>query len=345
MHASEACPEPGIVFAGAGAMGRALAVLLSSSGTAATLLTREATARALVEQGTLKLAGLTDLEVPTLPGPGAPGKLGLICDPAQLPDGCGLVLTTKGPQLREFVATISAATRHHGQTIGWVAGLQNGIVKDEILADGFGPARVLPMVSTLNARIDSPLTAIVSGWGHTYVGSRPGGEQQAAAFAAALQRAQIPTTLTQSDTIDTVIWMKCINAVGVFGVTALTRLPNNVAFTSPELVRAYMALADEAAALGRAYGIELADFEGIPLKTRLGQDRETSVAEMVAETCEIPRLPAAYSSMAQDVIAGRTTEVESIFGDLVQRARRADVDVPKMTLAYQLIAGEAVTAS
>src|ERR1700744_4615649 len=113
-------------LAGAGAMGRGLAALLSASGTATTLLARPHTARDLIEHGELDLDGVAAGRVPIAAGPGAPGMLGVIADSAELPDGCGIMFATKGPQLDECVAMVTAGLARAGRSARWVAGLQNG---------------------------------------------------------------------------------------------------------------------------------------------------------------------------------------------------------------------------
>jgi 2-dehydropantoate 2-reductase len=339
--ASGQASDPPLVLAGAGAMGCGLAALLSASGTATTLFARPRTARDLIEHGGLGLDGVAAGRIPAAAGPGAPGVLGVVADPAEFPDRCGIVFATKGPQLAECVATVTTGLAHAGRSARWVAGLQNGVLKDDVLAAGFGAGAVLRMVSTLNARVESARRVVVSGWGHTYVGATGGEPGDADRFAAALGAAGAPATALSAERADAVIWTKCVNAVGVFGVSALTRLPTNVAFARPELVDAYLSLAAEAAGVARANGVVLADFEGLPMNSRLSAERGAAVATIVADTMALGPQAPSYSSMAQDVIAGRPTEVHQVLGDLVDRAAAAGVSVPLMRFAYALIAGQA----
>lgn len=333
---------PPLVLAGAGAMGRGLAALLSASGTATTLFARPRTARDLIEQGELDLDGVAAGRVPAAAGPGTPGVLGVIADPAEVPDRCGIVFATKGPQLDECVGTVTAGLARAGRSARWVAGLQNGVLKDDVLAAGFGTGAVLRTVSTLNARVETRRRVVVSGWGHTYVGATGGEPGDADRFAAALGAAGVPATALPAGRADAAIWMKCVNAVGVFGVTALSRLPTNVAFARPELVDAYLSLAAEAADVARVNGVVPADFEGLPMNSRLSAERGVAVAAIVGDTVALGPQAPSYSSMAQDVIAGRPTEVHQVFGDLVHRAAAAGVPVPRMRFAYALIAGQAL---
>ncbi len=286
-------------------MGRALAALLCLRGsTPVTLFTREQTGHMLVEQGELELGGVVTGRVPTAAGAGRAGVVGVVSDPGELPDRCGIVFATKGPQLADCVATVADGLARAGRSARWVAGLQNGVIKDDTLAAGFGTDRVLRTTSTLNARAESPFRVDVTGFGHTYVGAAGGGGGDAGRFAAALTAAGVPATAMAAGRADAAIWMKCVNAVAVFAVTALTRLPTNVAFTRPELVDAYLSLAAEAADLAAANGITRADFEGLPMRSRLDAERSDAVATMVADSLAHGQQPPSYSSMAQDVISG-----------------------------------------
>jgi 2-dehydropantoate 2-reductase len=337
----EHADESPLVLAGAGAMGRVLAVLLCRCGsTSVTLFTREQTGHTFVEQGELELGGASTAQVPTAAGVGRAGVLGIVSDADQLPDRCGIVFATKGPQLAECIATIADGLARVGQSARWVAGLQNGVVKDDALAASFGAGRVLRTVSTLNARAESPFRADVTGFGHTYVGATGGEDGDAYRFAAALTAAGVPATAIAADRADAAIWMKCVNAVAVFGVTALTRMPTNVAFTRSELADAYLSLAAEVADLAAANGIATADFEGLPMRSRLEAERSDAIATMVTDSLALSEQTPSYSSMAQDVILGQPTEVHEVFGELVRRADAAGVAVPRIRLAYALIAGQ-----
>jgi 2-dehydropantoate 2-reductase len=252
-------------------------------------------------------------------------------DAGQLPDGCGIVFATKGPQLPDCVRDVHAGLRSAGRDAAWVAGVQNGVVKDDVLAAEFGADRLVRMVSTLNARVEAPSSVVVSAWGNTYVGSGP--------LRAALSAARVPVTGLSRGDGATVTWMKCVNAAGVFGVTALTRLPTTAAFSRPELVRAYLDLIADAAAVARAGGVDPTDYDGLPMLSRLA-DPAAAVIEMVTASRAAPAGPTSYSSMAQDVLAGRPTEVDEVLGDLVTRAEAAGIAVPHLQLAYRLIAGQ-----
>ena len=46
-----------------------------------------------------------------------------------------------------------------------------------------------------------------------------------------------------------------------------------------------------------------------------------------------------FRSMTQDLLAGRPMEIEEVFGDVVAKAERLGVEVPRITLVSDLLRG------
>ena len=90
---------------------------------------------------------------------------------------------------------------------------------------------------------------------------------------------------------------------------------------SPPLVRAYRSLLEETARVVQAAGITIADYPDLPMATYLSLSPE-ALAERLGTAAgrEDSAGPEGFSSMAQDVAAGRPTEGEAVFGDLLPRA-------------------------
>src|SRR6476469_7014646 len=133
---------PALAFVGAGALGQIFAALLAQSGQPVTLLARPATAAQLLTAGSIRLRGAVDLTVPVA-AVAAPGTVGVTADPAQLPAGAGLIFLTKGHDLPGAIAAVRPAWPRPGDGDAWVAGFQNGMQKDDLLAGAFGAGRVV----------------------------------------------------------------------------------------------------------------------------------------------------------------------------------------------------------
>jgi 2-dehydropantoate 2-reductase len=135
------------------------------------------------------------------------------------------------------------------------------------------------------------------------------------------------------------LWTKCANTVGVFATSSLTGLDTSTILGRPHTVAAFLDLVGETAALASASGTEVGDFDGLPLRSRLASPRAEVIAGFV-ERADVAGVPPvlSYTSMARDLAAGRPTEVEYVFGDLVRRAQQLKVAVPRLEFAYHLIA-------
>jgi 2-dehydropantoate 2-reductase len=142
-----------------------------------------------------------------------------------------------------------------------------------------------------------------TGVGEVVLGPRDGGESPTAervfaAFDAAGVVTELATDMPHR------LWEKLAVNAGINPVTALARVENGALVDGPANDLAVEA-AREVAAVARAGGIDLTD------------DEATAAVERVAAATA-----ANTSSMHQDVLAGRRTEVDAISGYVVDRADR-----------------------
>jgi 2-dehydropantoate 2-reductase len=318
-----------ISIVGAGALGQAFAAHLAAAGTPVVLLATAGTAASLRSAGRIRLCGATELEVPVVAPPARRGAVAVTDDPTALPASQGMLFTTKAHQLATACAAVPRTDT------AWVAGVQNGLIKDDHLVSAFGPERVLGMVTIFSAGRQPSGEVAVSGLGRTYVGELDGQlSKRAANVAALLSTAGIPT---ESDAdIRSVTWSKACNAAGIFGVSVLTRTTAAELMSDPDLLRAYLSLVRETAAVAQANGVALGDYFGFPIRSYVERTDDESIAARSAPPTGPLR---AFPSMTQDLLAGRSMEAEEIFGDLVDRAARARVPVPRLTLVRDLCRG------
>jgi len=320
---------PPLAVVGAGSLGQSFAAALAASGQAVTLLATPRSAEALRAAGAIRLHGALELTVPL------GGALRLVAEAGALPPGAGVVFTPKGHQLAAAVAQVVAGAPDPA----WVAGIQNGVVKDDLLAAAFGAERTLGAVTILGAARESDGRVAVASRGATYFGElTDSSSERATAAAAAFAAAGVPTEAVAN--IRTVTWSKMCNAAGLFAVTCLGRISSDRFGHFPELVRAYMGLIRETASVAAVQGIPMGDFPGFPIRTYLGRSDDANVAwfaERAASSKPVPGAPASRTSMYQDLLAGRPMEVEAIYGDVVARGERLGVAVPRLTLARDLL--------
>lgn len=316
------------VVVGAGALGQSFAGLLARNAQSVTLLATPRSEARLRERGAIRLRGAVDVAVEV-----GDGGVRLTTAASDVPDGAVVLFTTKGQDLSAAIESVRSAA---GQRIAWAGGVQNGIVKDDLLADAFGAERVVGAVTILGANRQPDNSVQVGSLGATYLGELDGrGSERVAHAAATFQAAGIPTHPTQA--IQSVLWSKACNATGVFGTTVLARASNNQLFSNPHLMRAYLALVRETVAVAKAYGVQVGDHAGFPpIRTYAERDEQATIDQLEPN----PNLGTqSYASMTQDVLAGSPLEVDAVFGDIVQRADRKAVPVPCLSLVRDVIRG------
>jgi 2-dehydropantoate 2-reductase len=329
-----------LAIVGAGSLGQSFAGLLAANGQAVTLLATPGSAERLLQAKRIRLRGVVSQEIPAGAAPAPAGVVGVTADPRDLPRDVGLIFATKGHQLPAAIEAVRAVWPAADDRTSWVAGIQNGLVKDDLLAAAFGDERRVGAVTILGAQREADGGVAVMARGATYLGEMAGGSSpRVAAAVELLQAAGIPTEAAPD--IQSVLWSKEANAVGVFAVTVLARVSSPGFGRRPDLVRAYLSLIREVGAVAAATGVKLGDYAGFSIKTYLDKTDEDVLALFASRATPPPRpgQTESYSSMAQDLLAGRPMEVDQIFGDMVERAARVGVAVPRITLARDLIRG------
>ncbi len=189
-----------------------------------------------------------------------------------------------------------------------VVSLQNGLGNEELLADAVGEGRVLGGLVYLLATIDEPgLVRHIAGPATLIFGEMGGGSsERGRALLTAFGSAGIEATLSEDIRSD--LWSKFAFICAASGVTALSRLTMGEIRAEPEAFGVYRALLDEAAAVARAEGAALSE-ERLAGHVQFALDTE----------------PGLRSSLHHDISLGKPTELESLQGELVRRARRAAV--------------------
>jgi 2-dehydropantoate 2-reductase len=172
--------------------------------------------------------------------------------------------------------------------------LQNGLGNEATLAARLD-CPILAGTCTYGALGTDPGRVRCTGRGAVTLGPRAGGESAVAARVGdAFEAAGIETTVAAD--MPTRCWEKLAVNAAINAPTALTRVENQAVGSDP-LCEVATAAARETALVARANGIELTDEAAVAAVERVA-------AATAANT----------SSMAQDVAAGRRTEIDAING-------------------------------
>jgi len=289
---------------GPGAMGCLFAARLSIAGNEVALADHDKRrAQKITEQG-IKVTGISgtyEVRIPTAVGgaPFAPDFI-LICvkstDTKTAGEG---VLGSMGPETM-------------------VVTLQNGLGNMEILAEIFGPGKVLGGVTAQGATLVDEGVIRHAGEGETVIG--PAGEEDGPLHRLVSVMNQAGFETRSARKVEELIWGKLIINVGINALTAITRLKNG---RIPEIkgTRAVMeAAVEEAVSVARANGVRL------PYEDPLA--RVIAVCEATKEN---------VSSMLQDVSKQRTTEVEAINGAIAREGAVAGIPTPVNTTLTELV--------
>ena len=229
---------------------------------------------------------------------------------------CALV-TTKAFDTAAAAADLAAADCDLDAALS----LSNGLGNEARLADALDCA-VLAGTCTYGAMLPDPGVVRCTGVGEVVLGAHDGGpsvtaDRVGAAFADAGVETTVATNMPRR------LWEKLAVNAGINAPTALARVENGALLDGPGNDVGRRA-AREVASVARAEGMDLTD------------EAATAAVERVARATAVNT-----SSMQQDVLAGRRTEVDAILGAALDRAGAHSVPVPTLrTLADLLRAWE-----
>ena len=228
-----------------------------------------------------------------------------------------VVVGEVGPQPDYALICVKAVkTREAGESIEpWlprktvVATLQNGIGNIETLMEIFGKERVLGGVTAEGATVLGWGKIRHAGRGSTIFGPDGGPESPSEILVSAFNKAGFKTESTAD--VEGLIWGKLIINVGINALTAITRLKNG---RLPELQGARLVMEEavkEAAVVAKAKKIQIPYHD--PLDRVLGVCRDTA---------------GNISSMLQDVLNKKVTEVDFINGAIVREGEALGISTP-----------------
>ncbi|HLD47767.1 MAG TPA: 2-dehydropantoate 2-reductase [Desulfobaccales bacterium] len=214
---------------------------------------------------------------------------------------CDLIIVAVKAYQTESAARVLPELMSQG---GMALTLQNGLGNLEAIARMVGTRRLLAGVGLLGVTRQDEGRIIYAGRGVIYIGA-PAGSQvspvEVAAVADLFRGAGLECQPRED--IEAALWEKLVINVGINPLTALLRVPNGVLLQLPEAWEVAVAAAVEAQAVAQAAGINLS---GDP-------------AARLRQVCT--NTATNRSSMLQDILAGRPTEIEALNAQVASRGR------------------------
>jgi 2-dehydropantoate 2-reductase len=191
-----------------------------------------------------------------------------------------------------------------------VVTLQNGIGNVQVLNDNFGPERVMAGITNHGATLIGTGHVRHAGKGDTIIGKADGRLSGALKSVSAIfTKAGFVNKITKD--IDSAIWSKLVINVGINALTAVTRLNNGKLVLHEESRALLRAAVQEAARVVKRKRIKLA------------YDDAIQKVESVAKATGLN-----VSSMLQDVLNRKRTEIDFINGAIVRQAKSLGIPAP-----------------
>ena len=235
-------------------------------------------------------------------------------DPDDAPPADLAILLVKSYQTERAAAWAKRTLKDSGVALT----IQNGLGNVELLAQQVGIDRAMLGVTTQGATLLGPGQVRSGGRGTTHLGFLPieraaprdwSADSLAYETTALLNAVGMPGVVSQD--VEALAWGKVIINAAINPLTAILRVPNGALVESDDTLELMWSVTAEAAAVAKAHGVEL------PYANSF--ERVKHVAQATATN---------RSSMLQDVLKGRPTEIDAINGKIVERGREVNVPTP-----------------
>jgi 2-dehydropantoate 2-reductase len=306
---------------GAGALGSILGAHLVRAGHEVVMIARGERARTLQRQG-LVLNGLSDIKA----------RCPVIDDPRKLLDTGTLIIATKAIDTALAVDSLKHVDVENAFSV------QNGVMKNELLASAFGYSRVLGAMADFSGELLSNGEVKFTRNVCLHIGEEKGGvSSRVEALTSAIDAAGVRCVAAPD--IRTREWSKYAGWIAQFPLAVLTRQITWKFMMDDRSAMVIVRIVREAAALAAALRIELVDMSPLPVPSIVrGSDAEAieivrGIGQKFLETSPEHRM-----SAQQDVLRGSRLEYEETLGFALAKAREAGVPMPTLDTCYRIIA-------
>jgi 2-dehydropantoate 2-reductase len=306
---------------GAGAMGSIVGGHLARAGHSVAMLARGARAAQLRRQGII-IGGLAQFST----------DVTVIEDAAALGAADTLIVATKTP------GTAQALQGLRQCRLGVTLSIQNGPLKNKILAQAFGRERVLGALADTSGELLPDGAVLFTRNVNIFVGELDGGDStRAQRIAADLDGAGVRAAATPE--ILVLEWSKFCSWVGLMALSVSTRALTWKFLADPDSALLLVRLVREMGTLARALGITVSDRAILPTASICAGSEEEAVAIVTATGAQYRRnAPAHRMSALQDIEAGRPLEVNETLGYACDKARQLGLALPLVDSFRRLIA-------
>ena len=303
--------QPEFAILGAGVLGSVIGAHLARSGRSVVMLARGARAQQIEQQG-LRIRGLAEFTQ------GVP----VLADASQFRGADFLIVTTKTYSMAAALAPL------RGAQVGAAFSFQNGLMKNEQLAEAFGAERVLGALANTSGEVLAGGEVLFTRNEQLCVGELHGAlSERARAVAAIIDASGVRTSAVEN--VQSLEWAKFASWAALMVLSITVRTETWKFMTDPDAALVLARLVREVGALAAASGVALSDQSMLPVAS-LCAASEAEAAAAILSLGERMRVDAPRHRMStlQDLLAGRPLEVEETLGFAVRKAAQLALPLP-----------------
>jgi 2-dehydropantoate 2-reductase len=305
---------------GAGALGTILGAHLARAGHEVAMVARGERARVLQRLG-LVLNGLSDVKA----------RPQVVDDPSKLLETGTLIIATKAIDTAQTLESLRHLRLDNAFSV------QNGVLKNELLATVFGYSRVIGAMADFSGELlangEVKFTRNVC----LHLGEEKGGmTPRVEALAAAIDEAGVRCAAASN--IRTREWSKFAGWIAQFPLAVLTRQITWKFLMDERSAMVIVRIVREAAQLAEALKIELVDMPPLPVPSIVhGSDAQAieivrGIGQKFLDTSPEHRM-----SAQQDVLRGSRLETEETLGYALRKAGELGVPMPTLDTCYRIL--------
>ncbi len=242
-------------------------------------------------------------------------KVGVSADPREIGRADLIIICVKSYDTKEAIIYASSLIDKDTQVLT----LQNGLGNIESIGKVVGPKKVIGGLTNQGATLIEPGHIRHAGRGETVIGRLDGRlTPEISRISEIFNRAGLETRISKD--IEGILWSKLIINCGINAITAITRLNNGRLVEFETTRRILREAVVEAVKVAKKR------------KIKLIYDDPVAKAESICRATK-----ANVSSMLQDVLRERRTEIDFINGVIVQQGESLKVPTPVNSILVDLV--------
>jgi 2-dehydropantoate 2-reductase len=304
---------------GAGAMGAIVGAHLARAGHSVAMLVRERRAQQIAADG-LRINGIADISI----------RVPTITQPAELMSADVFIVTTKA------IDTAASLAPYRHAAIGTAFSLQNGVVKNELLAAAFPRTHILGALANFSGEMRPAGEVMFTRNVNLTLGELDGSiGPQSRDIAQTIHASGVRSSAVAN--IRGYEWSKFAGWIGLAAVAVTTRSVTSKLMLDPGTALVVVGLIREVGVLADACGVELTDESMFPIATMCRGSEAAAVEIVNGYGAEFQKnSPTHRLSTLQDLEARRPLELDETFGFAIRRAGELKLRLPLLESFYAL---------